>query len=133
MPATSPISFAKAEGPDPVDLTQVWCGSLGAGLEFDSEFVDVDDELPDAFNELGCYARDHAVESGQPVGCGAEMLERGQRAQVWIPRRVDLVKVPSEPVDVPCPFCYQVFSVVNEQAKFPSSVVEMGRGQVWFA
>lgn len=53
------------------------------------------------------------------------MLERGERTRVWVPGWVDLVEVPADPVDVPCPLRYHVFSVINQQPKLSGLVVEM--------
>lgn len=47
-------------------------------------------------------------------------------------RRIEFVKVPAEPVDIPCSFCDKVFTVISEQADLAFGAVELGCWKVRF-
>ncbi|MDJ0769260.1 MAG: hypothetical protein QNJ12_10715 [Ilumatobacter sp.] len=124
--------LGRCERSDPMDLAQARRRRLRPLLELDSQTVDIDGELADALDEIGGDASDHGVDVRQTLGGDGEVLERGERAQVRLPRRVDLMQVPAEPVDVPRALGYQVFSVIDEQTEFSGFFVEMGGRQVGF-
>ena len=62
-----------------------------------------------------------------------ELLVAVQRSLRRVPRRVEFVQMPAQPVDLPGPFADQVLTVIDQQPHLAGLIVEAGRRQVRFA
>jgi len=85
-----------------------------AVLDLAFQRLDLDRQLAAAFDKLAREAGDESllcVELGcQPV----EGTNASERARGGLERRAELVQVPTQTVDQPCPFGNQVLAVVDE-------------------
>jgi len=87
-------------------------------------------QLANLSKHVGGDARHHSLQLSESGGDGVKVLVARQRPPGRVPRRVEFVEMPSQPVDAPGPLIDQVFSMIDKQPQLTSRPVELSGGQI---
>src|SRR5665213_2300489 len=84
-------------------------------------------------DQIACQARHEPGNSRETRLHGGDVLAEDQPPCRWLPRGVDLVKVPAQPIDDPGPFPDEVVAMAQQEPDLPLGTVEPRLRQVGLA